>query len=159
MANLARRNFFARNAKNIQQLPWIKSHDEFMDACTRCDKCIEQCETAIIIKGNGGFPEIDFNIDECTFCYQCAAACPESLFTQREQAPWSQKITIDDLCLTHKKVTCRSCEDVCEPMAISFKAVLGGPSQPVVDLDLCNGCGACIKPCPSNSIKITTGNS
>jgi ferredoxin-type protein NapF len=158
MANLARRNLFSRNRKSVQTLPWIKSHDDFIDACTRCNKCIEQCETNIIVKGSGGFPEIDFTIDECTFCYQCAQACPESLFAEQQQTPWLQKIVIDDQCLTLKKVTCRSCEDTCEPMAISFKAILGGPAQPMVEPDLCNGCGACIKPCPSNSIKMNIGN-
>lgn len=157
MANLARRNIFNRGPKSLQLLPWIVSQGDFIEGCSRCDKCISQCETSIIIKGSGGFPEIDFSRDECTFCYQCAQACPESLFAPEHQPPWAQKIAIDKHCLTYQKVTCRSCEDVCEPMAINFKAVLGGPAQPMVDLDSCNGCGACIKPCPTNSIQINAG--
>jgi ferredoxin-type protein NapF len=156
MANLARRKFFSRGTPTEQQLlPWVSSSEVFYDQCSRCDVCKNACETNIITKGDGGFPTIDFTKGECTFCYACAQSCPENLFDNKEQTPWTVSAVIDDTCLTAQKITCRSCEDNCEPMAIKFKPTLGGPSIPSINPDLCNGCGACIKPCPTQSIKIS----
>ncbi|MBF0446179.1 MAG: 4Fe-4S binding protein [Magnetococcales bacterium] len=51
-----------------------------------------------------------------------------------------------------------TCRDQCEPRAISFNPVIGGLSPPILDSDLCNGCGACIAPCPSKAINIALSN-
>ncbi|MEH6443207.1 MAG: ferredoxin-type protein NapF [Oceanospirillaceae bacterium] len=158
MVNLSRRKLFSRNSDpSLQQLPWAKLGDEFYDKCSRCNDCIQACETQIITKGTAGFPKVDFKLGECTFCYQCADVCKEPIFEPQSTRPWQNVIDITVSCLALQKVTCRSCEDVCEPMAITFKAVLGGPAQPKVDLDLCNGCGACVNPCPTNSINMILG--
>jgi len=158
MANLARRRFFQGQRKTANQLlPWIKSANDFYDNCTRCNACIDSCETKIISLGDGGFPTIDFSRGECTFCYQCAQSCPERLFSARSENPWQQVIEIEQSCLAFNKVDCRSCEDACESIAIKFKPTLGGPAKPIINTDLCSGCGACIKPCPTQSIKIQTG--
>jgi len=160
MTNLARRRFFQpRRSVPEQALPWIKSSRHFLDNCTRCNACLDNCETKIIVKGNGGFPTIDFSKGECSFCYQCAQSCPEQLFSARSESPWQQIIAIEKTCLAFNQVDCRSCEDACESMAINFKPTLGGPAKPLIDTDLCSGCGACIKPCPTQSITIDTGAS
>ncbi|HHX8442305.1 TPA: ferredoxin-type protein NapF [Vibrio diabolicus] len=157
MVDLSRRRLFARKAHpdNTVRLPWLTKPEQFTDDCTRCGKCIEACETKIITKSDGGFPSVDFSIDECTFCYQCADACPEPLFLPKTEQPWQAKASINDSCLAKQNVECRSCGDMCDPMAIQFKLELGKVAQPNLDLDECNGCGACVSVCPTSSINVS----
>ncbi len=160
MIDISRRRFFSRTRvdESAVRLPWLANPAQFTDLCTRCGKCADKCETKIITKGDGGFPSVDFNIDECTFCYQCADACPESLFLPKADAPWNAKATINDSCLAKQNVECRSCGDACETMAIRFKLEIGKVAQPNLDLDECNGCGACVSVCPTSSINVSNLN-
>ncbi len=32
---------------------------------------------------------------------------------------------------------------------------MGGPFQPEIDVDACNGCGACIAVCPVGAVSVT----
>tara|TARA_Y100001960_G_scaffold222999_1_gene233340 strand:+ start:2699 stop:3046 length:348 start_codon:yes stop_codon:yes gene_type:complete len=113
------------------------------------------CETKIISKGDGGFPTVDFQLDECTFCYQCADVCPEPIFLDKHEQPWNAKAAINTSCLAQQNVECRSCGDMCETMAINFKLEIGKVAQPVIELDECNGCGACVAVCPTSSINVS----
>ncbi|GJH43447.1 ferredoxin-type protein NapF [Pasteurella canis] len=136
------------------RLPWSVENTRFIRDCTRCDACIDVCETTILIKGDGGFPEVQFSRGECTFCQKCIEACSQPIFRPRNEPAWSHKIEISANCLTQKSVECRSCEDSCEMHAIRFKRQLGGVSQPILELESCNGCGACIKGCPVSAISV-----
>ncbi|MGC7590878.1 ferredoxin-type protein NapF [Bisgaard Taxon 46] len=171
--NLPRRNFLrgqfftSLQSDQIKQQgfngirpPWAVNNTLFIQDCTRCDACIQACETKILIKGDGGFPEIQFNRGECTFCQKCVEVCQQPVFRPLSEPAWEHKVEITASCLTHKSVECRSCEDSCEMRAIRFKRQLGQVSQPTLDLDSCNGCGACIKGCPVSAIKVlfTTQN-
>lgn len=157
MVDLAKRSFFSRNKIDDTsiRLPWLDKATVFTDLCTRCGKCAEKCETSIIVKGDGGFPTVDFSIDECTFCYQCAEVCPESLFVPKSEQPWNAKALINDSCLAFNNVECRSCGDMCETMAIKFKLEIGKVAQPEIELDECSGCGACVAVCPTSSINVS----
>lgn len=152
--NQSRRRLFSRRKSNVNRPPWSRQDIEFTDICTRCDKCIEACETKIITKGDGGFPEVNFTIDECTFCKKCVEACPEPLFTATDVSPWQIAATINDTCLARQGIWCQSCKDACDPRAISFTPAIGKAPQPQIDADICNGCGACVAPCPSHSITL-----
>ncbi|PKG75794.1 ferredoxin-type protein NapF [Shewanella sp. GutCb] len=152
--NQSRRRLFNRKKNDAVHLPWVKKDIEFTDECTRCNKCIQACETNIIIKGDGGFPEVDFNIDECTFCQRCVDVCPEPLFTDTSAAPWEVTASIQDTCMAYQGIWCQSCKDACDVSAISFTMAIGKAPQPNIDVDACTGCGACVAPCPSNAILI-----
>jgi ferredoxin-type protein NapF len=150
----SRRNLFSRRKTNVIRPPWIKTDQLFTDNCTRCDKCITACETSIIKQGDGGFPEIDFSLGECTFCQKCVDACPEPVFERAQSLPWSITASIKERCLTYEGVWCQSCKDACDPRAISFIMAVGQVPKPVIDTDACNGCGACVSPCPADAIII-----
>lgn len=156
MADLSRRHLFTRKKFDSRQvtLPWLVEQSSFTDDCTRCGKCIEHCESNIIIKGDGGFPTIDFSRGECTFCYQCARACPEPLFSAEHENPWSAKATISSNCLAFHQIECRSCGDMCEPLAITFRLRPGDVALPTIDIADCTGCGACVAACPSTAITV-----
>ncbi|MEH6472012.1 MAG: ferredoxin-type protein NapF [Halopseudomonas sp.] len=136
--------------------PWSVSELLFVRDCSRCGDCIEQCPEKILIKGSGGFPEVDFQQGECTFCQRCVESCQAPVFHSTEQAPWQIKAVISDRCITHKKVVCRSCVEQCDPEAISLLPQLGGVGTPTINLDSCTGCGACIATCPTQAISVQT---
>ena len=138
--------------------PWSKDNQVFIQHCTRCDDCIEVCETHILIKGEGGFPQVQFSQGECTFCHKCVDVCKQPIFRLIEEKPWEHKVEITSLCLTQQKIECRSCQDNCLVNAIRFRLQIGGVAQPMVNVDNCNGCGACLNSCPVNAIKITYPN-
>lgn len=156
VVDLSKRRWFtaSKGLDGQPRLPWLNQSKVFSDVCTRCGQCVDHCETKIIIKGDGGFPQVDFSRGECTFCYQCAARCPEPLFIEREAAPWSIKATISESCLAQQNVECRSCGDMCEPMAIEFTLAVGKVAQPNIEIDACSGCGACVAACPTSSISV-----
>ncbi|MHA2939075.1 ferredoxin-type protein NapF [Vibrio sp. RC27] len=159
MVDLSKRRLFQPRARvtpiSSSALPWLKDPASFTDQCTRCGECIPACETKIIVISDGGFPHVEFNLDECTFCYQCADACPEPLFLNREHPAWQDKAIIDAKCLAKNRVDCRCCNESCEQAAISFHHAVGGPATPSISTQLCNGCGACVATCPSQSITIS----
>lgn len=153
--NHSRRSLFNRRKSTAIRPPWVREDIEFTDICTRCSACITACETQIIRKGDGGFPELSFQDNECTFCTLCAKACPEALF-DLTQTPWHYKAHVQDNCLTQQGIWCQSCKDACEPRAITFTLSIGKAPTPKIDLNLCTGCGACVAPCPSQAIQIKT---
>lgn len=133
--------------------PWAEAA-AFWEKCTQCGDCIQQCETQVLIKGERGYPEICFTQAECTFCGKCAEICQQPIFRPITTDAWQHKIAIAATCLTQKQVECRSCQDSCEWRAISFKPMLGKVAQPQLDLEACNGCGACVAACPVRAIEM-----
>ena len=158
VANQSKRNFLrGRRVTQANQfrLPWINDEQSFVDGCTQCGDCISACEQQIIKKGRDGYPVVDFQIDECTFCEKCVTACPEPLFKKDLSVPaWSTHLNLKDDCLAQQNIFCQSCKDVCEPRAISFSYKNGPIPTPEINQDDCTSCGACIGPCPSDSLEL-----
>ncbi|POT59737.1 ferredoxin-type protein NapF [Citrobacter amalonaticus] len=155
MVDLSRRGILTgswRNASIGIRPPWSGEETHFLRHCTRCDACIQACENAILQRGSGGYPVINFTQNECSFCYACAQACPESLFSPRHTRAWELDFTIGQDCLAYQSVECRRCQDSCEPLAITFRPTLSGIYQPQLDNQACNGCGACAASCPVSAI-------
>lgn len=141
--------------------PWAQSEDLFTQRCIRCDDCVTACETGILVRGSGGYPEVDFNRGECTFCGACVQSCSESAFRDPDsQPPWDHVAAINQECLGPRGVYCRSCGESCEAGAISFFFNVHRVPEPKVNLDLCTGCGACVQICPTQAVQVgpATGN-
>jgi ferredoxin-type protein NapF len=148
-----------------QRPPWALQEAQFVDQCTRCHECISACEEEIIVIGDGGFPEVDFNRGECTFCEACLPSCkPAALIKQADHAAFYFNIEIDDSCFAKQKTHCQSCKDVCDtraitmpwPKDVSSGSILSGAIQtPEINKADCTSCGACISTCPTQSISIT----
>ena len=135
-------------------MPWALAEDEFLARCTRCSACIDACPERIVVCGSGGFPEVDFSKGGCTFCGRCADACVPRALDRAAGEPWTLKATIGDACLARNRVVCRSCGERCEARAIRFVPALGGAADPVVNLERCTGCGACVAVCPVSAIEV-----
>lgn len=134
--------------------PWSVTNNEFVEQCTRCGDCLSVCETKILVNGDGGFPEVQFDKGECTFCRKCVEICQQPIFRPSNEQPWSHKIEISENCLTQRSIECRSCQDSCPVSSIYFRFQIGSVAQPFVNIDTCNGCGACLQNCPVNAIKV-----
>lgn len=135
--------------------PWALAEPVFLHRCSRCDACIEACPERILLRGDGGFPEVDFRHQGCTECGACVKACVSAAL-QRAAAslPWTWKPQFSADCLAQRKVECRVCGERCDHQAIRFQPVLGGIAQPMLEVDRCTGCGACVSPCPAGAITL-----
>jgi len=157
---ISRRQFlrgnFSEKSENIRP-PWVILENDFINTCSRCSGCVDKCPEKIIVKGDGGFPRINFDLGGCTFCQECVAACDVGALSisSSDQSPWSLIADISSKCISLHGVTCRSCADSCEEEAISFHHQVGGISQPEVNVISCTGCGACIATCPVKAIMVS----
>ncbi|PWC83300.1 ferredoxin [Azospirillum sp. TSH100] len=142
--------------------PWSRP-DSLTALCTRCGACADACAEAILIPGDGGYPEVDFTRGECIFCGACADACAEVYagpIFDRTAAPWSLRPTIAPSCLAVQRVVCRSCQDACPEGAIRFQPApfqvgMGGAAHARIDEAACTGCGACVAACPAGAVILT----
>jgi ferredoxin-type protein NapF len=127
--------------------PWAAA--DFTERCDRCNACIHACESGVLVRGDGGFPRIDFARAGCHFCAACVEVCEREAFdVPFVNVPWTLRPRLADGCLTARGVVCRACEDVCEAAAIRFRPQLGGRAILQIDTDACTGCGACVAACP-----------
>lgn len=133
--------------------PWAVELPAFLDKCSRCGDCIKQCETGILIKGDGGFPEVDFSNGECTFCEACVRSCQTGALKLTD-APWRLRAVVSDRCLAVQGVVCMTCRDQCPELAIDMRPKVNQPAIPQIDLQRCTGCGACYSPCPTHAIQL-----
>jgi len=158
MVDLARRSFFRGRPRPRAEIrpPWALQEEAFIYHCTRCNECIKACPQHILVSGDGGYPTVDFSQGECTFCGDCVARCQPKALSRidPEQPAWGHKAAIGEDCLPRQGVECRVCGDFCDTRAISFPPRPGGSPLPEIDAEKCNGCGACVAPCPVTAISI-----
>lgn len=159
------RRFFLRGggtlskpmAAKIPRPPWALEESAFVQACTRCNACVEGCPQHILSCGDGGFPIVKFESNGCTECGECAALCiPKALTRLPGQRPWAWHAEIDDRCLALRRIECRVCGEVCDAGAIRFRPSLGGVSLAVLSPQDCTGCGQCVPTCPTSAIKMVS---
>jgi len=159
--SLARRALFTgRTAKPVVtpiRPPWSAPQQTFLNACTQCAQCQDVCAEGVIVRGDGGFPEINFQNGECTFCGDCAQVCEPGAIVASEiyrGVPWRTVARLDAGCLSQNAVTCRVCGDRCDARAIRFQLAVGGVAHPIIDPSACTGCGACVAPCPVGAVEV-----
>ena len=162
MQAIDRRQFLRADFRGNQQSvrpPWATAEQDFLNRCTRCGECVRQCPQGIIVQPAHGYPEINFSHGECVFCAQCVKACAPAalLFDQPEQPPWALRADIGRGCLASAGIECRVCQEQCPQGAIRFIPKLHTVAQPLLDSSACNGCGACIAPCPTQAINMFRG--
>lgn len=157
---VTRRDLFGRAGPRASQQrpPWTRPEAAFLDACTRCGACIEACPTGVLVRGRARYPTVDFSKSGCSFCTACVTACPADCFLDATAVPWSIKADVDARCLETRGVSCRVCEDACEPQAIRFRPQRGGTYAATVARETCTGCGVCVIACPVGAIGIGQPN-
>ncbi len=136
--------------------PWALEEAAFLAACRDCSACVAACGLHLIridpALGEGR-PVMDFTHAGCTLCGDCGRACPGGALQPTPDTPaWDWKVQLTETCLTLQGVVCRSCGEACDAGAIRFRPRIGGPALPALDPAACNGCGACLAPCPSRAL-------
>lgn len=137
--------------EKIIRPPYFQSEAIFFTNCTDCEGfCSTACEENIIFIQEDSTPKLDFSSSGCTYCDECAIACPNEVLKVDYKKNIDVKIEIDVLsCLSWNQTMCFSCKDPCLDDAIDFL----GMFRPSIN-DNCTSCGFCIKVCPTGAIKI-----
>lgn len=132
--------------------------------CTACQLCISSCPNQVLRPSNklSTFmqPEMSFERGYCRpECVTCSQVCPTSAINSISTADKTaisvgHAVWVSDNCVVNRdKVTCNNCEHHCPTGAISMvvrNQELGNSLKtPVVNKELCIGCGACENLCPA----------
>ena len=155
-------------AADVLRPPGSLAEGQFAARCIRCERCISVCpqdilyplgmeEGKLVVKT----PAIDYAEARCTFCDKCRQVCPTAAIGSVDPlAPQQGRIgcawVYEDRCLAfYEPGACGVCIDACEYGALSFD----DERRPVVDEELCNGCGECERICPANVLTSFEGGS
>jgi len=140
-----------KEEKVIIRPPYYIDEDAFATECQNCEaQCASLCQEQIIIIGEDKTPQLDFSKRGCTYCDECAIACPSDVLLVENKSLVNASIVINkSKCLSWQGVMCFSCKDPCLEDAIDFKAMF----MPEIN-DKCTNCGFCIGRCPVDAIDI-----
>lgn len=156
--------------------PGALAQNDFAAVCTRCGACIRSCPTGILrfnISGERGLtqlfqPEMDANHGGCEeFCNSCTQVCPSGAIhplsiDQKRYRQIGKADVVREACLAWSDGEhCMVCAEFCPYLAIDMipqniliesddgKVREEAIPCPVVDPDVCRGCGVCQYNCPA----------
>ncbi len=131
----------------------------FNRLCVGCGACIAACPEKCLVPSTAlktfGQPQMDFQKSHCRLaCNQkCAAACPAKALRKldtlsRRDIHMGHAIWKKDRCVrTTEDVPCTACQRKCPGKAITLV-----DNFPVINKELCIGCGACEHVCPARPL-------
>ena len=154
--------------------PGALKEAEFRDRCVRCGNCMSVCPTNVIQPLMLGYgwdslwtPVMSYEVGWCEYnCNKCGIGCPAGAI--REMPLEEKRRFVMGLARVDKTkcspwatgVECLVCEEHCpvpdKAIKVSRQRVKGGGMVgcPVVDADLCIGCGICQNKCPAEPTAI-----
>lgn len=123
----------------------------FLSLCTRCGACASACPTQTIrlfepTKGTVQMntPYMNLNESPCSFCEACIEVCPTDALkrTDEIQTLGTAKV-LQNICVAYNQVMCDYCVRSCPTVG----ALIMEDGKPVVNEQVCTGCGYCVSAC------------
>ena len=143
--------------------PGAITERQFLQNCTRCDKCIHACPKDAIVKAPKKFgflvmgtPYIDPIKTPCVMCddLPCIPACPDSALLPVEspsEVNMGYAILDKNKCQAYGDTFCQQCIIDCPiPGAITQNK----DQQPEFHKKICTGCGVCVRSCSTVNIPV-----
>jgi len=143
--------------------PGAITERQFLQDCTRCDKCIHACPKDAIVKAPKKFgflvmgtPYIDPIKTPCVMCddLPCISACPDSALLPVDspgEVNMGYAILDKKKCQAYGDTFCQQCIIDCPiPGAITQNK----DQQPEFHKKICTGCGVCVRSCSTVNIPV-----
>ncbi len=144
--------------------PGAITERQFLQACTRCDKCIHACPKDAIqrVPKKMGFliagsPYIDPKKIPCVMCEDlpCIPACPDGALVpppnnDRMEVKMGYAILDKKNCQAYGDTFCQQCVIDC-PIPGAITQV---DEKPIIHKNTCTGCGVCVLSCSTVNIPL-----
>lgn len=148
--------------------PGSKSIEDFYRHCTACQLCVAACPNGVLRPSTDPErlmqPEMGYEKGFCRpECTKCSEVCPTGAIlriTREEKTRYHiGKARIErSLCVAEDGTLCGNCARHCPSGAIRMVENENGFKIPVVNEEICTGCGACEFLCPSRPLSAITVN-
>ena len=146
-----------------------RSIKDFYSRCTACQLCVAECPNNVLRPSatleHLMQPEMSFEKGYCRpECTRCSELCPTgaiSKITREEKTRYQVGLAQvnRELCIADKGTECGNCARHCPVGAIELvRTAEHGVHIPVVNENLCIGCGACENLCPVRPLSAITVN-
>jgi MauM/NapG family ferredoxin protein len=136
--------------------PGIKSPQAFLENCTQSYHCISVCpyEALQVYREDEndkrfGYPVIAPRNGGCHLCedFPCISACQsQALHMEYKKRKLGTAVILENKCIAYHQTFCQSCIFNCPYSGEAIYADSQG--RPVVNEELCTGCGICTQSCP-----------
>jgi len=144
--------------------PGAITEKQFLQACTRCDKCIHACPKDAIQRAPkkmgfliAGSPYIDPKKIPCVMCddLPCIPACPDGALVRppnndRMEIKMGYAILDKRNCQAYGDTFCQQCVIDCPIPG----AIIQRNEKPIIDKNTCTGCGVCVLSCSTVNIPL-----
>jgi ferredoxin-type protein NapG/ferredoxin-type protein NapH len=133
--------------------PGALDETSFLATCLRCGQCAQVCPRHAIKIGKGekglsiGTPYIEPRQAACDLCLECIKVCTSRALrpVEKDKVRMGQAVINKDTCLAWQGDECKVCYTSCPFYNCVIK--LEEHKRPVVDPDVCVGCGICEHVC------------
>ncbi|OQX14854.1 MAG: nitrate reductase [Desulfobulbaceae bacterium A2] len=141
-------------AANRLRPPGAVAEDIFAGKCIRCGRCVEVCPyhsiTLLDIRHglHAGTPLVLAEKNPCYLCMKCVEVCPTGTLRRIPQEATRMGLAVLNRHACHNwtsAIMCRTCYDICP---LKNRAIRLAELRPVVEENVCTGCGMCVNACP-----------
>ncbi|MBP5572488.1 MAG: 4Fe-4S binding protein [Bacteroidales bacterium] len=148
--------------------PGAQSVKRFYDRCTGCQLCVANCPNGVLKTSTDVEhllqPRMSYADGYCRpECNTCSTVCPAGAIEplakfEKLTVSWGVAHVYHKDCLARQGVECGNCARHCPVGAIRMVTNRAGREVPVVNEELCIGCGACENLCPVRPISAVRVN-